>query len=69
MQACLGGYCRYVCSTNAQCADVDVRIDICSATVTDAGSGYCESSVEATPQCTSKSQCPATEDCISNLCE
>jgi hypothetical protein len=69
-QQCLGGYCVYTCSTNTQCADIDVRIDVCSATVPDAGpSGYCESPTEATPQCTSQSQCPTGDDCISNVCK
>jgi len=45
---------------------------VCSTSVTDAGAGtngYCESPAEATPQCTSQSQCPSGEDCIGNVCE
>jgi len=69
-QACLDGYCVYTCATNTQCADIDVRIDVCSTTHADAGTvGYCESPTQAAPQCTSKSECPSSEDCINNVCE
>jgi hypothetical protein len=71
-QECLGGYCRYLCTSSTQCVDIDVRIDVCSTSVNDAGAGtigYCESPAEATPQCTSQSQCAAGKDCIGNVCE
>jgi hypothetical protein len=61
-QSCVAGYCEYTCTTSQQCADIDVRIDVCTP------AGYCASPTEANPQCTQKSDCPASEDCIGNVC-
>jgi hypothetical protein len=62
-QACVSGYCEYTCSSNSDCLAIDARIGTCSP------QGYCASAAEANPVCTQKSDCPAGEDCISNVCQ
>jgi hypothetical protein len=61
-EQCVTGYCRYTCTTDAECLLVDARIGSCS-------SGICVSQSEASPQCTVQSDCPSGQDCISNQCE
>jgi hypothetical protein len=43
-QSCVGGYCRYTCTSNRACAEIDARLDVCNGT--DAAPGYCVSSAE-----------------------
>ncbi len=62
-EKCVSGICKFPCSTDAQCATIDVRIKYC------APDKVCRSYSEAHPQCTSKSDCAPTQDCISNVCK
>ena len=61
-ESCVGGYCRYNCSTDQQCKTIDARIGYCAA------DNVCRTQAEAHPQCTSKAQCAAAQDCIGNVC-
>jgi hypothetical protein len=61
-EQCIGGYCRYTCTTNDQCALIDARIAYCS-------SGICVTESEAMPMCTTQADCPSGQDCISNQCQ
>lgn len=61
-QHCIGGYCRYSCTSDAQCKTIDARIGYCAMDM------VCRTQAEAQPQCTSKSQCAANQDCIGNVC-
>jgi hypothetical protein len=61
-EECKSGYCRYTCTTSSQCALIDARIAYCSGSI-------CVSQSEATPQCTTQSDCMTGQDCISNQCE
>jgi hypothetical protein len=63
-QKCEGGFCRYKCTTDAQCRQIDARIGYCSTS-----DGVCRTQSEAHPQCTQKSDCPAGQDCIGNVCQ
>jgi hypothetical protein len=48
---------------NAACEHIDSRIPVC------ASDGVCRSSAEANAQCTTKTDCPSGQDCISNTCK
>jgi hypothetical protein len=61
-QVCQGGYCVFTCTTDDQCLLHDARIGYCAM-------GVCVSQAQAMPMCTTQSQCPSGEDCISNMCE
>lgn len=61
-EQCVGGYCRYTCTTSNECALHDARIAYCSG-------GICVSESEAMPQCTTQTDCPSGQDCISNQCQ
>jgi hypothetical protein len=61
-QKCIEDYCRYPCTTSAQCAEHDARFAYCSG-------GICVSENEATPQCTTQADCSAVQDCIGNQCQ
>jgi hypothetical protein len=62
-QQCISGYCRYTCTDSHQCALIDARIPVC------ASDGVCRSAAEGNPQCTSKDQCQAGQDCVGNVCK
>jgi hypothetical protein len=62
-QTCVDGYCVFTCTTNQECALHDARIAYCSP------AGICVSQAEDMPQCTTQSQCPSGQDCISNTCQ
>jgi len=61
-KVCVNGYCRYPCTDSAGCVTIDARIPVCKE-------GVCWSEAEANPQCTQKSDCPAGQDCVSNVCK
>jgi hypothetical protein len=63
-QVCQGGFCRYECTTNAQCEQIDSRIGFCSQT-----DKVCRTQAEANPQCTQQSDCPSGQNCIGNVCQ
>jgi hypothetical protein len=60
-RTCQGGFCRYMCSTDAACRAIDSRIGYCSA-------GVCRTSQEANPECVRKSDCSGGKNCVNNLC-
>jgi hypothetical protein len=60
-RACVEGFCRFTCSSIDQCLHIDARLAVCSNSI-------CKTSVEGQPQCTTKVDCSAGLDCISNLC-
>ncbi len=60
-QTCVEGYCRYACTTGSECELIDARIPVCDG-------GICKSEAEADPQCVTKADCAAGEDCVSNAC-
>jgi hypothetical protein len=53
------------------CKTVDNRFVSCGANASAKPpyNGTCLTQTEATPQCTSKSQCAAGQDCINNICQ
>jgi hypothetical protein len=63
MQKCVGGYCKYTCTTDKTCELIDSRIGTC------AKDGVCRTAAEANPQCTQQSDCPKGQDCIGNTCK
>jgi hypothetical protein len=62
-QKCVSGYCKYLCTTDKNCQVIDSRIGYCGM------DGVCRTQAEAHPQCTQKSDCSATQDCIGNICQ
>ena len=62
-EQCLLGICKYSCTTDAQCAAIDVRIKYC------APDKVCRTFTEAHPACTSKADCAPTQSCVSNVCK
>jgi hypothetical protein len=62
-QHCIGGYCRYACTSDNQCKTIDARIGYCAMDM------VCRTQAEAQPMCTTQAQCPAGQDCIGNVCK
>jgi Cys-rich repeat protein len=62
-QKCVQGICKYPCTDDTQCKLIDARIGYCGA------DKVCRSYSEAHPQCTTKAECPSTQDCIGNVCQ
>jgi hypothetical protein len=62
-QKCISGVCKYPCTSDNQCKLIDTRIGYCGT------DQVCRSYTEAHPQCTSKSDCAAGQDCVSNVCK
>jgi hypothetical protein len=60
---CVGGYCKYTCTTNSYCLTIDSRIGVC------AKDGVCRTPEEANASCVDKSGCAGTQDCIDNQCK
>ncbi len=60
-QTCVGGYCRFACTTAPQCSLIDARIPVCDE-------GVCKSTIEASPECLMKADCASGKDCVSNTC-
>ncbi len=62
-QKCLGGFCKYTCTSNEYCRTIDNRIGYC------AKDGVCRTAAEAGAQCTGPGQCDAGKACIDNQCK
>lgn len=60
---CLGGYCKYSCTTDQHCRTIDTRIAYC------AKDGVCRSSAEAGATCYGPGECPNGQACIDNRCK
>ena len=63
---CVGGFCKYTCTTSqgdAYCKTIDNRIGACAKDL------VCRSTTEANAQCTASSQCGAGKICIDNQCK
>lgn len=61
-QRCMGGYCRFACTSGDGCKLIDARIPVCDE-------GVCKSEAEANPECLTKDDCEAGQDCVSNACK
>jgi hypothetical protein len=64
---CLGGFCKYTCSTagatgDAYCRTIDSRIGYCAKDL------VCRTAAEANAACTSPSDCSNGTSCIDNTC-
>jgi hypothetical protein len=59
---CVGGFCKYTCSTDQYCRTIDTRIGYC------AKDGVCRDATEANAACLSSSEC-AGKACIDNQCK
>jgi hypothetical protein len=68
--SCIGGVCRVPCSTNDQCARVDVSYRNCGPIpyVPSAGN-FCLTDHESRPLCTHQSDCSAGQSCIDAICQ
>jgi hypothetical protein len=60
---CLGGYCKYTCTTDQYCRTIDNRIGFC------AKDGVCRTESEAHAACTQPTDCTAPASCIDNQCK
>jgi Cys-rich repeat protein len=63
VRACIAGYCKYDCTTDADCRIIDARIGYCGI------DHVCRTFSEAHPQCTQQSDCPQGQDCVANVCK
>ncbi|HRG98224.1 MAG TPA: hypothetical protein PLR99_18360 [Polyangiaceae bacterium] len=61
-RVCLGGFCKYRCTTDQGCRTIDSRIGYCAEDL------VCRSAQEAKPECRESSQCPTGKLCIDNSC-
>lgn len=59
---CLGGFCKYACTTDQYCRTIDSRIGYC------AKDGVCRNASEANAQCLSSSDCTGGQSCVDNQC-
>ena len=63
-QVCAGdGYCHYPCTIASDCVVFDARFVVCGA------SRFCETELEANPECTLQAPCPIGYNCVSNQCQ
>jgi hypothetical protein len=60
---CLGGFCKYSCTTDQYCQTIDNRIRVC------AKDSVCRSSAEASATCLGAGECPSGQSCIDNTCK
>lgn len=61
-RTCLGGYCKFTCTTDAYCRSIDSRIGYCGK------DSVCRTAAEANPQCVKKADCTGGKDCVDNAC-
>jgi hypothetical protein len=59
---CLGGFCKFTCTTDPYCRSIDSRIGYC------AKDGVCRTAEEAGAQCLSAADCGAGQSCVDNTC-
>lgn len=60
---CLGGFCKFTCSTSEYCRTIDNRIGYC------AKDGVCRTAAEANASCFAATDCPTGASCIDNRCK
>ncbi|HVJ94263.1 MAG TPA: hypothetical protein VM580_30955, partial [Labilithrix sp.] len=60
---CLGGFCKYTCTTNEYCRTIDNRIGYC------AKDNVCRTAAEANAACVGSGECPGGQSCIDNQCK
>jgi hypothetical protein len=63
---CLGGFCKYTCTTSqgdAYCRTIDNRIGYCAKDL------VCRTQAEAQAQCVQASDCPSGGQCVDNQCK
>lgn len=60
---CLGGFCKYTCTTDPYCRTIDNRIGFCAPDL------VCRSEAEAKAQCLNSTQCTGGAICIDNVCK
>jgi hypothetical protein len=63
---CLGGFCKYTCSTaqgDAYCRTIDNRIGYCAKDL------VCRTAAEASAQCLQSADCSGGQTCIDNACK
>lgn len=60
---CLGGFCKYACTSDQYCRTIDSRIGFC------AEDGVCRTAAEANAKCFSRSDCGPGQQCIDNACK
>jgi len=60
---CVGGYCKYTCTTSQYCLTIDSRIGVC------AKDGVCRTAAEANASCTDAAGCASGQSCIDNQCK
>ncbi|MBX3229542.1 MAG: hypothetical protein KIT84_17010 [Labilithrix sp.] len=60
---CLGGFCKFTCTSDQHCRTIDSRIGYC------AKDGVCRSATEAAAACTGPGTCPDGKSCIDNQCK
>lgn len=60
---CLGGFCKYTCTTDDYCRTIDSRIGYC------AKDGVCRNFAEASAQCVASTDCDAGKSCVDNACK
>jgi hypothetical protein len=58
---CIGGFCKYTCSTDQYCKTIDNRIGVC------AKDGVCRNAQEAAAACFGPTDCDG-KSCIDNVC-
>lgn len=61
-QQCLGGFCKYTCTSNEYCRTIDNRIGYC------AKDGVCRTAAEANASCFGAGECGNGQTCIDNKC-
>ncbi len=61
-RTCIGGFCKYRCTSDQICRTIDTRIGYC------AKDGVCRSAQEANPECINSTQCAQGKLCIDNQC-
>jgi hypothetical protein len=63
-QSCVGGFCRYSCTSDSTCTHIDNRIPTCTS------AGYCAgTSTGGAIQCTQQSDCTSGQLCVDNTCK
>lgn len=62
-KVCLGGFCKYTCTTDLYCRQIDNRIGYC------AKDHVCRNQTEANASCTQSSDCSGGLSCIDNTCK
>lgn len=59
---CLGGFCKFTCSSDEYCRQIDNRIGYC------AQDGVCRTASEANASCRGPNECADGKACIDNQC-